>query len=39
VQGRQASLRLSLDGEMVLAPPPLRFRLRPAALDILMVRR
>jgi diacylglycerol kinase family enzyme len=39
VQGRQASLRLSLDGEMVLAPPPLRFRLRPAALDILVVRR
>ncbi|RVT91844.1 hypothetical protein EOD42_21260 [Rhodovarius crocodyli] len=33
--GRTRSLRFSLDGEMMLAPIPLRFRLRPDALTIL----
>jgi diacylglycerol kinase family enzyme len=36
VHAGQAMLRVSLDGETLLAPPPLRFRLRPAALDVLV---
>ncbi|WP_431283654.1 diacylglycerol/lipid kinase family protein [Humitalea sp. 24SJ18S-53] len=35
VHGRRRRIRVSLDGEMMLATPPLRFRLDPGALRIL----
>lgn len=36
IHGRAARLRMSLDGEMRLAPSPLRFRLRRGALAVLL---
>lgn len=37
--GRDAGVRVTLDGEQRLMAPPLRFRLRPAALRVLRPRR
>lgn len=39
VRGRDARLRVTLDGEPQLMVPPLRFRLRPGALRVLRPRR
>jgi diacylglycerol kinase family enzyme len=38
IDSRRRALRVEIDGEVALLRPPLRYRLRPAALDVLMPR-